>query len=151
MVKKALVLKAQATVEALIAIAVMVMVIFGAVNLAQGVSIKQALDAGTVIAVREISLSPEDVEWVGVVTRVQQTLNENYLGSPVPVVGCSIYTDMSSNPTPYGDWKANYSAFGEIYSIRCHAPYEFNVPLIGPTTYNIDVRHWGIVERYPNP
>ncbi len=133
----------QAAVEALLVVMLMALLIFGGIELSQGVAVRQALDSGTAAAARALSLDPG--QWTFASGIIQQSLDQNVMGRQVAVT-LKVYD--SAGTTRTAAWLAG-SAFGTAFILEASAPFDADIPFLenGPVT--IRVRHWGIVERYP--
>jgi hypothetical protein len=133
----------QASVEALIMLMILGLLIFGGVELSQGVAVRQALDSGTGAAVRALSLDPS--QWSFASTVIQQSVNQNVMGGG-PSVSMQVY-DSAANPRSQA-WLSG-SPFGTQFILEASAPFQADIPFLPSSAITIRVRHWGIVERYP--
>jgi Flp pilus assembly protein TadG len=133
----------QASVEALLVLMILGSLIFGGIELSQGVTIRQALDSGTGAAARALSLDP--TQWSFATTLIQQSVNQNVMGAG-PAIAVQIY-DAANNPRSAA-WLSG-SPFGTAFILEASAPFQAGIPFLPGTVTTIRVRHWGIVERYP--
>ena len=133
----------QAAVEALLVIMLMVLLIFGGIQLSQGVAICQALDSGTGAAVRALSLDPSQWSFAGTVA--QQSVNQNVMGSSAAVT-LRVY-DLGGTLRSAA-WLSS-CPFGTSFILEASAPFDADIPFLSNAPITIRVRHWGIVERYP--
>lgn len=133
----------QAAVEALLVIMLMVLLIFGGIQLSQGVAIRQALDSGTGAAARALSLDPGQWSFAG--NAVQQSVNQNVMGSAA-VVTLRVYD--SGGTLRSSAWLSS-SPFGTSFILEASAPFDADIPFLSNAPITICVRHWGIIERYP--
>jgi hypothetical protein len=133
----------QASVELLFGILLLVLLTLGGVALAQGISLRQALDSGTGVAVRTLSLAPS--QWNTARILIQNHVDSNAMGLR-PAVTVSAYDQYGAAISPAA---LSSLPFGSSFVLEASAPFVFDVPLLGRTTYNFRIRHWGIVERYP--
>jgi Flp pilus assembly protein TadG len=135
--------KGQAAVEALLVLMILVLVIFGGIELSRGVAVRQALDSGAGIAVRALSLDP--AQWSFADNVVQQGVSQNVMGANVATT-LQVY-DASGNLRSSA-WLSG-SPFGTSFILEASAPFQADIPFLAEPVMTIRVRHWGIVERYP--
>lgn len=133
----------QVAVEALLVVILFGLLIFGGIELSRGVAIRQALDSGTGAATRALSLDP--AQWGFATNLVQQSVNQNVMGTQPPVT-MQVY-DTSSTPRSSA-WLSG-SPFGTGFIIEAAVPFQADIPFLPDSAVTIRVRHWGIVERYP--
>jgi hypothetical protein len=133
----------QASVEALLMLMILGLLIFGGIELSQGVAVRQALDSGTGAAVRALSLDPS--QWLFASTVIQQSVDQNVMGGG-PTVSIQVY-DSAANPRSQA-WLSG-SPFGTSFILEAFAPFHADIPFLPGSAITIRVRHWGIVERYP--
>lgn len=133
----------QVAVEALLVVILFGLLIFGGIELSRGVAIRQALDSGTGAATRALSLDP--AQWGFATNLVQQSVNQNVMGTQPPVT-MQVY-DTSSTPRSSA-WLSG-SPFGTGFIIEADVPFQADIPFLPDSAVTIRVRHWGIVERYP--
>jgi Flp pilus assembly protein TadG len=135
--------RGQASVEALLVLMILGLLIFGGIELSQGVAVRQALDNGCGAAVRALSLDPG--QWTFASGLVQQSVQQNVMGtSAVPTV--QIYD--SANTLRSTAWLSG-SPFGTVFVLEASSPFQSDIPFLPDQAITIRVRHWGIVERYP--
>ncbi len=133
----------QVAVEALLVILLLALLIFGGIQLSQGVALRQALDSGTGAAARALSLDPGQWSFAG--SLVQQGVDENVLGTSAPVTLQVLDAGgILRSPT----WLSG-SNFGTTFILEASAPFHADIPFLTTTSITIRVRHWAIVERYP--
>jgi hypothetical protein len=135
--------RGQASVELLFGILILAILTLGGIALAQGIALRQAMDSGTDVAARALTLAPS--QWNTAVNLIQNHVNSNALGLH-PTVAVSAYDRNGAAINPAA---LSVLPFGTTFVIEASAPFVFDVPLLGVTTYTFRVRHWGIVERYP--
>ncbi len=135
--------RGQASVEALLVLMILATVIFGGIELSRGVAIRQALDSSTAAAARALSLDP--TQWGYSNSLVQQATDQNVMG-----VGPEIALQVldASGSTRSSSWLAG-SPFGTPFILQAFAPFQADIPFLSTSGITIQVRHWGIVERYP--
>ncbi len=136
-------LAGQVAVEALLVVIIFGLLIFGGIELSRGVSIRQALDSGTGAATRALSLDP--AQWGFATNLVQQSVDQNVMGTQPPVT-MQVY-DTSNTPRSSA-WLSG-SPFGTGFVIEAAVPLQADIPFLPDSAVTIRVRHWGIVERYP--
>lgn len=135
--------KGQAAVETLLALVVLVLLIFGGIELSRGVAIRQSLDSGTCSAVRALSLDPTQWNYAGAI--VQHSVEQNIMGDG-PDVTLKVYD--SSGAARSSAWLSG-CPFGTGFILESSAPFQADIPFLPLNPVTITVRHWGIVERYP--
>ncbi len=135
--------RGQASVEALLVLMILGMLIFGGIELSQGVAIRQALDSGTGAAARALSLDP--AQWTFVSGVIQQSVDQNVMGSNPAV---TVQVMDSTGNLRSAAWLSG-SPFGTAFILEASAPFQASIPFLPASATTIRVRHWGIVERYP--
>lgn len=133
----------QAAVEGLLAVMILGLLIFGGIELSQGVAVRQAMDSGAGAAARALSLDP--AQWSFATSLIQQSVNQNVMGAS-PAVTISIYD--TSNTKRSSAWLSG-SSFGTGFIVEASVPFQANIPFLPASAVTIRVQHWGIVERYP--
>lgn len=135
--------RGQAAAEFLLVFLILVMVTFGGLELARGVSVRSALDSGASAAARALSLNPSD--WAFAAHVVQDSVDQNLMGGPA-VVSLQVYD--SSGALQSAGW-LGAQPFGTEFILQAAAPLHLDIPLLPVAPITFSVRHWGIVERYP--
>ncbi len=133
----------QVAVEALLVVIILGLLIFGGVELSRGVAVRQALDSGTGAAARALSLDP--AQWGFATNLVQQSVNQNVMGTQPPV---TVQVYDTGNILRSSAWLSG-SPFGTGFVIEAVVPFQADIPFLPDSAVMIRVRHWGIVERYP--
>ena len=133
----------QAAVEALLVIMLLVTVILGGIELSRGISVRQALDSSAAAATRALSLDPTQWSFAG--SLVKGAVDQNVMGAG-PVSSIQLY-DASGNARSSA-WLGS-SPFGTAFILEASAPFQADIPFLATPNITIQVRHWGIVERYP--
>ena len=133
----------QASVEALLVLALLGLLIFGGIELSRGVAIRQSLDSGAGAAVRALSLDPG--QWSFATNVIQQSVEQNMMGAG-PTVSVQVYD--AANNARSSAWLSG-SPFGTAFVLEASAPFQADIPFLPASAVTIRVRHWGIVERYP--
>jgi hypothetical protein len=135
----------QAILEMLLVILILVPLLFGGIELARGVAVRHALDGGTGLAVRALSLDPTAWDWA--LEIVMQGVEENIMGeSGVGTPALQVYDSSGALLTP-GALAA--LPFGTPFRLEAQLSFTPELPLIPAQTILVRVSHWGIVERYP--
>lgn len=135
--------KGQAAAEVLLVLMILVLVVFGGIELSRGVAIRQSLDGSTGMAVRALSLDPS--QWDYAKSMIQEATNQNVMGGNTATtlqVFDAAGTERSSA------WLSG-SSFGTTFILEATAPFQADIPFLSEALFTIRVRHWGIVERYP--
>lgn len=135
----------QSVLEFMLALLVLVPLLIGGIELSRGVGIRQALDSGTFIASRALSLEPGEWNWA--TSTIQAALNDNILGGgSVSAPTVRIYdhsgTEITSN-------ELQNLPFGAQFRLESEVGFTPDIPLVGGSAITIRVSHWSIVERYP--
>ena len=133
----------QASVEALLVLMILVLLIFGGIELSRGVAVRQALDSGASVAARALSLDPG--QWSFAEQALQQAVDQNMLGGSETV---NLQVLDSSGALRSAAWLSG-SPFGTTFILEASAPFQADIPFLPTAAITIRVRHWGIVERYP--
>ena len=129
----------QVAVEALLVVIIFGLLIFGGIELSRGVAIRQTLDSGTSAATRALSLDP--AQWGFATNLVQQSVNQNVMGTQPPVT-MQVYDTANTLRS-----SADGRTFDRHIEIELHprapnAPGLYRPDLTGkPTDPPI---HWGI-------
>jgi hypothetical protein len=135
--------KGQAAVEALLVLMILVLVIFGGIELSRGVAIRQALDSSAGAAVRALSLDPS--QWSYARDLIQDETNQNVMGANV---GTSLQVFDAAGTPRSSAWLLG-SPFGTAFILEASAPFQADIPFLSGPVMTIRVQHWGIVERFP--
>lgn len=135
--------RGQAAAEFLVVFLVLVMVTFGGIELARGVSVRSALDSGASAATRALSLNPSDWTFASMV--VQDSVNQNMMGGTA-LVSLQVYDSGGSMQS--AGWLSG-QPFGTGFVLQATVPLTLDIPLLNVAPITISVRHWGVVERYP--
>lgn len=135
--------RGQAVVEALLVLMILVLVIFGGIELSRGVAIRQALDSSTGAAVRALSLDPS--QWNYAQNLIRGGTNQNVMGGDV-TTHLQVFDAAGTLRSPA--WLSG-SPFGTTFILETSAPFQADIPFLSEPVVTIRVQHWGIVERYP--
>lgn len=135
--------KGQAAVEALLVLMILVLVIFGGIELSRGVAIRQALDSSTGVAARALSLDPS--QWSYAQSVIQGGTNQNVLSGDVAT---TLLVFDASGTQRSSAWLSG-SSFGTAFILKASAPFQADIPFLSEPIMTIRAQHWGIVERYP--
>lgn len=135
----------QAILEMLLVILILVPLFFGGIELARGVAVRHALDGGTGLAVRALSLDPTSWNWA--LDIILREVDENVMGaSGVGTPSLQAYDSSGALLMP-GALAA--LPFGTPFRLEAQLSYTPELPLVTSQTIQVRVSHWGIVERYP--
>jgi len=135
--------KGQAAVEALLVLMILVLVIFGGIELSRGVAIRQALDSSTGMAARALSLDPS--QWDYAKSVIQEGTNQNVIGGETAT---TLKVFDAAGTQRSSAWLSG-SSFGTTFILEASAPFQADIPFLSESLLTIRVQHWGIVERYP--
>jgi len=123
------------SIETVFFIIIFAVAFFGGVELARGVALRHALDAGTWEATRYLSIHPGD--WSGADNIIRQAVSRSPLGSGY-ASQVSVTVNMPS------------SAFGEPFSVTADVPFQATLPLVGGLTQRtLTSEHTLRIEAYP--
>jgi Flp pilus assembly protein TadG len=136
--------RGQATVELLLVLFVLLVLLFGAFGLGQGVALKHALDVATEKAARLLSIAPADFASADALVRAE--VNASVLGGGYgSAVSLSLFDANSGNPL--SEWDLASASFGYRFGVQASVPFLADVPLLNLTPRAITVAHYGLVER----
>ncbi|MBI3915031.1 MAG: pilus assembly protein [Chloroflexi bacterium] len=121
-----------AAIEIVLVIGVLILLFFGAVEIAREISVKHALDVGTYRATRYISLVPSDTETARLL--IQRELDANVLG------GAGTVQMTVSMPS---------QSFQQTVTITAQVPYTPVVPFMVFAPKLLSVTHAQSIEKYP--
>jgi hypothetical protein len=134
--------RGQGIVEFMIVLLVLLPLLFGAIELGQGVTLKHSLDTGTSLAVRRLTINP--AETIAAEDLIQQAVDDNVLGGG-PTVTVRYYDEWGQiSPAAMASLP-----FGARFSVESCLDFQASVPLISLGGRTITVRHHGVVERWP--
>ncbi|MGB8211995.1 MAG: TadE/TadG family type IV pilus assembly protein [Anaerolineales bacterium] len=137
--------RGQASIELLLILLILVPLLFGGIELARGVGIRQSLDSGTAAATRALSIDPVQWDWATGV--IDQAMTNNVLGGgSVSAVTVNAYDSSGAQLT---SGQLATLPFGSPFLVEAECNYTPWLPLVGGSTVTIRVSHWGIVESYP--
>jgi hypothetical protein len=135
----------QASLEILIVLIILIPLIFGAIELSRGVAVKSSLDSGVGLAVRALSVDPNNWSWAGTV--MDTTVAQNVFGSAgLGPVNFAAY-DSSGISLSAAEFAA--LNFGAGFYIEAWVVYTPEIPFLPlmPASITIRARHYGIIER----
>jgi hypothetical protein len=135
----------QAVLEMLLVILILVPLFFGGIELARGVAVRHALDGGTGLAVRALSLDPTAWEWAQEI--VLQEVAENVMGASG--VGTPVLQAYDSSGVLLPPSTLALLPFGTPFRVEGGLSFTPQLPLIPSRAIQVRLSHWGIVERYP--
>ncbi len=140
--------RGQATVEMLLVVLILTLVSLGAMEIARGYAVKQAMDVGVAKAVRGLSIDPSQWAWAD--NTVRNEVGGNVLGGGYGASltleirdrwGNAITPDQLNDPArmPYGS----------VFWIRASVPFLARAPFLNLTTRQIEIWHSGVIQRWP--
>lgn len=133
------------SVETLFFVMIFVLTLLGGVEISRAYAIRHAMDSGTAIAARQLSLDPS--AWSTAVSTVQSTVNANFLGGNY---GNSVsVTALDSGGGTLSSAAVNALSFGTVFRVRSTLTLTVVSPMLGSFAKNLQVEHWSIIERYP--
>jgi Flp pilus assembly protein TadG len=136
--------RGQATVELLLVLLVMVLLIFGAFGLGQGLTLKHALDVSAEKAARLLSIDPADFN--SAETLIRSEVDANLLGGNFgQQVTIGLYDANTQTPLTPDDLAI--AAFSYRFIVQVNVPFAADVPFLNLTNRTITAAHYGIVDR----
>ena len=136
--------RGQASVELVLVLTVLMILLFGAISLAQGVAVKHALDIATEKATRLLSIDPKSYDAAEALIRSE--VEASWLGHGYgALVNIALFDALTGAPLTASDLGA--SAFGFQFRLETSVPFQADIPLLNLTGRTLTVSHWGIVER----
>jgi hypothetical protein len=134
--------RGQAMLEILIVLIFLIPLIFGGIELSRGVAVRAALDSGVGVAARALAIDP--TQWAWAATAVDQTVQQNVLGTAgLGTVHLEAY-DGSGTQIDSGISALSY---GAPFYLVGWVEYTPEIPLLATGTLTIRVRHYGVIER----
>jgi hypothetical protein len=130
----------QAGIEMLVVLLLCVPLILGALSLAQGFGVRQALAQGTAVAARRIALNPGEA---GTALAAVQIAVDGALLGGTGTVNCEVRNAAGIAVDPH------MLAFGTPFSVRCQAPFQAQIPFIATAPRTLTVVQHEVMERYP--
>ncbi len=130
----------QAGIEMLVVLLLSVPLILGALSLAQGFGIRQALAQATAVAARQIALDPGARG--SAFARVSASVDGALLGGS-GAVACEVQ-DAAGTPVD-----PNALAFGTSFTVRCSVPFQARIPFIATAPRTLVAAQPEVMERYP--
>jgi Flp pilus assembly protein TadG len=132
--------RGQGALELVLVLPVLLLLIFGGLDFARAVALHDALNSGTGIATRALSLDPSQWSWADGTVRAE--VSNNVFGTAG--IGPISYSITTSSGKPL----ANLS-FGDTFCLTSSSSFTPAVPFIAGGPIPISSRHCGIVERMP--
>ena len=134
----------QASVELVLALTLLLIVVFGAFSLGQGVAVKHALDVATEKAARLLSIAPTDFWTADQIIR--REVDANVLGGGY---GAQVRISLADADTgaPLTDSDLAQAAFGYRFLVVAEVPFQASVPLLTLTGRTLMTAHYGLVDR----
>lgn len=138
--------RGQGTVETLFVVLVLMLLLFGAIELAQGVFVKHALDVATEKAARVLSINPADYSYAEGLIRSE--VNGSVLGNGygdravIRLRDAGTWTEISP-----ADLDA--AGFGYRFAVEAEVSWQPAIPFLSNPARVLRAMHFGIVERFP--
>lgn len=133
------------TGETLLWVMVSTLLFLGAVQIGRAFSLKDSLDAGVSVAVRQLSLDPS--AWNEAEESVRQAVDRNFLSRGYGDQVSLVLENEDGDEISAGDLAA--MGFGAEFRLRASLPLAVVIPFLGTTDRTIAVEHRMLVERYP--
>ena len=136
--------RGQGTLEALFVLMVLILLVFGGLEVAQGVILKHALDVGTEKAARVLAINPSDYATAESIIRDEVTgnlLGHGY-GSQVTV---RLYDASTVTEITAADLAAQ--GFGYRFMVGTELVWTPDIPLMNAGDATIVSMHHGVVDR----
>lgn len=138
--------RGQGTVEVLLVLLILLPVLFGAFSLAQGITIKHALDVATEKAARVLSINPADYEYA--VSLIRTEVNQGLLGTGHgEQVVVRLYDAVTGVEISPADLDA--AGFGYRFAVEAEVSWQPAIPFLSSPARVLRAMHFGIVERFP--
>jgi Flp pilus assembly protein TadG len=137
--------RGQASIELVLVLPILLMLIFGGLDFARAVALHDALNSGTGIATRALSLDPSQWAWAD--TTVRAEVLNNVFG--IAGVGPVSLTATGENGSALSAGQLANLTFGTTFCLQGSSSFTPAVPFLANTTVPINARHCGIVERMP--
>ncbi len=136
--------RGQATVELLLVLFILVVLIFGAFGLGQGVALKHSLDVATEKAARLLSIDPADFGSADALIRAE--VNTSVLGGGYgPQVTIGLYDADTLAPLTPDEVAA--APFSYRFMVQASVPFVAAVPFLNLAGRTLSAAHYGIVDR----
>ncbi len=131
----------QATLELLLVLAVLVALLFGALDFARIYSASHALHNGAAVAARQIALAPDG--WETALGGVQTAVEHSLFGGPGEPVACAVYDGGGHIVNP------EFLPFGSRFSVSCTLAFQARIPFVPTDPGVLRAVHHEVMERYP--
>lgn len=136
----------QGTVETLFVVFVLMLLLFGSIELSRGIFLKHALDVATEKAARVLSINPSDYDYAEELIRTE--VNGSVLGSGYgDQVVVRLLDAMSQAEISSADLST--ANFGYRFVVRAEVPWQPSIPFLSNPSRVLSAMHFGIVERFP--
>jgi Flp pilus assembly protein TadG len=135
----------QASIELILVLPILLLLIFGGLDFARAVAVHDALNNGTGIATRALTLDPAQWPWAEMTVRTE--VSNNVFGT----AGIGAVSVTATGPT--GNVLAPSQlaglVFGTNFCLEGATTFTPAVPFLANQAVTIRSRHCGIVERMP--
>jgi Flp pilus assembly protein TadG len=137
--------RGQASIELILVLPILLLLIFGGLDFARAVAVHDALNSGTGIATRALSLDP--AQWTWADGAIRSEVANNVFGA----AGIGAVTVTVTGPTGSVLAPAQLAGlpFGTNFCLEGATTFTPAVPFLANQTVTIRSRHCGIVERMP--
>ncbi|WP_347245499.1 TadE/TadG family type IV pilus assembly protein [Thermogutta sp.] len=138
--------RGQGTAELLFVLLVLVLLLFGMVEIARGVSIRHALDVSTEKAARVLSINPADYDYATSLIRTE--VNGSILGGGY---GDRVVIQLRDAVSGAEISPADLATlgFGYRFVVEATVPWQPNIPFLSNPARTLSAMHFGIVESFP--
>lgn len=139
--------RGQTTLEMLLVLLVLIPLFFGAWELARGISVRMALDSGTDLAARALSMNPADTAYAGEIILDQVNGSALCPSCGAQVQWCVSVNDGACVSNPGSG--AIPTTFGTKFYVKAWLLFQSEVPLVALPQVTIAAAHLGRVEYWP--
>ncbi len=140
--------RGQATVEMLLVVLLLTLLSLGALEIARGYSVKQAMDVGVAKAARGLSIDSSQWDWAD--NTIRNEVSGNVLGGGY---GASLIVEIHDRRgnvvTPAQLDDPAVMPYGSVFWIRAYVPFLARAPFLSLATRRIEVWHSGVIQRWP--
>ncbi len=140
--------RGQASVEMLIVVLILTLVSLGAIEIARGYAIKNAMEIGVAKAARGLSIDPSQWSWAD--NTVRNEVSGNVLGGGYgSSLALEIRDRVGNVLTPAQLNDPAVMPYGSVFWMRAYVPFLARAPFLNLGTRQIEVWHSGVVQRWP--
>ncbi len=140
--------RGQATVEMLLVVLILTLASLGAIEIARGYAVKQAMDVGVAKAARGLSI--DSSQWAWADSTIRNEVAGNVLGGGYGASLTLEIRDRSGNPLTPGQLDDPATMpYGSVFWLRASVPFLAHAPFLNLATRHIEVWHSGVIQRWP--